>query len=374
MLSELLIRVGLDALGQAEAAFFHEATGLDRSTFYRSGYRVVAGRADIPSRLDTYMVGKAIAHGAASEEAKAAVRARPEATTAAFVYWLGLLGNDASPWFRSVVDDLDAIDDRLARMMPLDRWPAGTYDLGDMSRLGIDYSEDLDVAGVDPWKPGVSKPPLEALKAIRTTFRAQMALSLLAAIDVECGAWSERRSGDDPWRGLSRFAMLLLDADHGAPKRRRPSDPIARLVDFVGAVGHSYRRGRWSLQRSTIDEMGDQANLSGVIEGDGRRYVGNLRKGETRLTGDALRELVASQLGGRLANQDDVAIHVGLLAPYHMATLLLTRLMPPRADAPRHLDRRGWRDAYLRWWRFHAEGRVLPEASRHRPPRWLVDQ
>lgn len=120
--------------------------------------------------------------------------------------------------------------------------------------------------------------------------------------------------------------------------------------------------------------MGAQAELSRAVAGDGARFVQALRSGKHPMTRRAFRTLIHSQFwtpDTPASLLDDAA---DLLEPYLVAAHLLTLLMPDHFNAKGHLDRTGWRDAYLGWWARHAD-RYPPSVplGGADPPDWLLD-
>ena len=120
--------------------------------------------------------------------------------------------------------------------------------------------------------------------------------------------------------------------------------------------------------------MGAQAEMSGAVTGDGARFVKALRSSEHPMTRSAFRTLVRSQLltpGTPSGVLDGAADR---LEPYLVAGHLMTLLMPDHPEAKGHLDRTGWREAYLGWWARLADRYPPPEpSSSTAPPAWLLN-
>ncbi len=124
----------------------------------------------------------------------------------------------------------------------------------------------------------------------------------------------------------------------------------------------------------TIAEMGAQVELSGTRNGERDRFIRGLRSGKDPLSRVKFRTLVHSQLWTPEASTADLDAHADLLDAYLVAALLQSLLMPDHPTATGHLDRTGWRQAYLGWWERHKH-RYPPPASPAGPPppSWLIN-
>src|SRR5690606_25864639 len=100
--------------------------------------------------------------------------------------------------------------------------------------------------------------------------------------------------------------------------------------------------------------------------------VRGLRGGKHPMTRAASHLLVRSQLTtGRI---DMVALQAmeDSLEPYVVAAHLLELLMAPHKRARGHLDRFGWRAAYLNWWeRAAVDYPPTQQLDGDPPPSWL---
>ena len=150
--------------------------------------------------------------------------------------------------------------------------------------------------------------------------------------------------------------------------------PTARLVDFIGAVGHYLREGSWPERPLPIADMGTQADLSGTRLGEGDRFVRGLRSGKAQLTLKSFRTLVHTQLWTPKAKASDLDDQADLLETYLVAALLLSLLLPDHPTTAGHIDRTDWREAYLGWWERHRYRYPPPAPSTGPlPPAWLID-
>jgi hypothetical protein len=376
VLFPLLIDVLHDLVGLAPASLFEQVTGVGRMTFQRGrGYATLLGprRYEIEQHRDAWLLASMRSRGLTEQEAAEALASIPQGLAAQAIHGLGLLDPNSSEMIRSLATRFDAADLWLCKLADADDLHGLAHELGPRSPLGRAYCAPLDVSGLDSLPPGVDASEA-ALVRLLLTRRAHMALSLLAAVDHEMSRWNARIVGWDAWAGKSRFAMLLSEPAPGAGRRVRPADPFARLVDFIGAVGHRVRRGCWPDAVPTIIEMGCQAELVDVVAGDGARFIRKLRTGTPPITQAAFRRFVRSQIAeDRHTPRGETQLHGDLLAPYLFAAHLFTRLMPALDGKPAYRDRTGWRQAYLAWWQRHAEAcppSAAPAADR--PPAWLL--
>ncbi|WP_420007588.1 hypothetical protein [Xanthomonas sacchari] len=373
VLSALHLEVNRLLAGMAPAAFLEHATGLSHMTFRRGrGYAaLMAKREQVEAHADSLRLQTLQKRGITDVEIKGFKENMPKGHSAIMLYGMGLLDERSAPATRELVAMLDASDERLCRLADTDT-PGFLAEIGPESELGPAYCAPLAVAGI---RGPVSDPtaPQRTTVDLALTRRAHMALSFLAAVDHEIGHWIARSKLPDAMAGLPRFGVLL--ARPGPPSRRRhtPADPAARLVDFIGAVGHYERTGEWPERPLTIAEMGAQTELSGRRLGMGDRFIRRLRSGKDLLSHSTFKTLVHTQLWTPKAKPADLDDSADLLEPYLIAALLLRLLMPDHPNAIGHLDRTGWRESYLGWWERHRHR--YPASAPPRgvlPPSWLI--
>ena len=374
MLFALHIQVAHKLVGMSPASFFEHATGLSRMTYQRGrGYAaMIASREQVEAHTDSLLLRMMQKRGATDTELQGFKAGMPSGISALMVYGMGLLDEGCAPATRELVEQFDASDLRLCRLRDSD--VAGFFaELGPESALGADYCTTLRVSGF-------RCPPLEltdnerAMLKVALTRRAHMAMSFLAAVDHEIGRWNGRVAGYDVMGGRPRFGVLLANPEPRLRTRLQPEDPVARLVDFIGTAGHRVRTGDWPKAAPTIVEMGAQAELSGAVAGDGARFVRALRNGKHPMTRSNYRTLIQSQFWTPDTPSSLLKEAAELLEPYLVAAHLLTLLMPDHPEAKGHLDRTGWRDAYLGWWKRHADRYPPPLPSGGAgPPEWLFN-
>lgn len=373
MLFALHMEVARRLVGKSPASFFESVTGLNRMNYQRGrSYEAVVASLDrVKAHADTVLEKKLKKRHATDAEIQQIKAEMPNGASALAVYGMGLLGEECTAATRDILESLDASDMRLCMARGGD--PEGlAVEIGSSSDLGSDYCAPLEVAGLRSPSFGSSEEERAAMHFLLKR-RAHMALSFLAAVDHETGQWNRRTIGSDVMNGRPRFAVLLAESVAGSSERQRPMDPIACLVDFIGAAGHRVRTGEWPRAVPSLVKMGERVELSAASDGDGSRFVRGLRSGKHPMTRAAFRTLVRSQLWGPGAPSDVLDCAADLLEPYLVAAHTLTLLMPERPEVKGHLDRAGWREAYLSWWERHACRYPPPKPSQSDPPpAWLL--
>lgn len=374
MLFALHIEVAHKLVGMAPAAFFEYATGLNHMNYRRGrGYTAfMAKREQVEAHSDSLLLRMLQKRGVPDAEFQGFKEEIPQGHSAIMLYGLGLLNEHTSPPTRELVAMFDASDKRLCQLSDTD--VSGFFDeIGPQSELGPAYCATLAVAGI-------RGPTLELTAPERAAFnlalnrRANMALSFLAAVDHEIGHWIGRTGVPDALAGLPRFVVLLAPPGPTHRRRHTPADPTARLVDFIGAVGYYLREGSWPKRPLPIADMGIHADLSGTRLGEGDRFVRGLRSGKAQLTRKSFRTLVHTQLWTPKAKASDLDDQADLLETYLVAALLLSLLLPDHPTTAGHMDRTGWREAYLGWWERHRHRYPPPAPSTGPPPpAWLID-
>lgn len=350
MLFALHIEVAHKLVGMSPASFFERTTGISHMTYRRGrGYGALAAHfeaADGPvDSLLLRMMRNRRMRNAESQLSRAGI---PDGISGQMVYGMGLLDHRSAPATRELMAQFDASDRRLCSLSDVDV-EGFLAEISPNSELGADYCAPLDGSGFR-CQPLELTEPEQAIYRLALTRRAHMALSFLAAVDHEMGRSTRQLASLDAMAGQPRVAVLLTPPEPQLRQRYQPNDPIARLVDLLGAIGHRVRTGSWPKEIPSIAEMGSRVELSGAKAGDGARYVRGLRSGKHPMTRSAFRALIHSQLSSpdiTNAFLDDAADR---LEPYLVAAHLLTLLIPDYPKATGHLDRAGWREAYLGWW------------------------
>ena len=380
MLYPLLIQLVHDLTGMSPATLYQEITGFSRSTYRRDAYAALIGprRVSFEKHRDEWSISHAIRAGATRSEAEAELAAIPDGIASQLVHGLGLMDENCTPHIRILVTKLDEADLRVIQLAEAIDLTGLNQELGALGSLGPNYCQVLPVTGIgllpSEHQPGGIGSPLKAF----LHRRANMALSLLAAIDLEIGHWNERVWGADPFSGRARFACLLSAPHKTRGLRSAPRGPYSRLVDLIGTMGDRVRNGHWPERPPTIAAMGAYAERNRAVAGNGERFIRNLRNGKTNFTNHAFRQLLQSQLAQRETDRRNMsappafADGAGLLKQYLIAAHLFSYLMPPDVASPPERDRTGWRDAYLAWWQTHSLAwGPTAELSGPKPPPWL---
>lgn len=380
MLYPLLIQLVHDLTGLSPAALYEEITGFSRSTYRRGAYEALIGRrrASFEKHRDERFISNAIRAGATRSEAEADLAATPDGIASQLVHSLGLLDENCTSHIRTLVTNLDEADLRAIQLAEAMDLEGLNRELSALGSLGPNYSQVLSVTGIGLLPSEHSPGGIDrALRAFLHR-RANMALSLLAAIDLEIGHWNERVWGGDPFSGRARFACLLSAPRKTGGLRSAPRGPYSRLVDLIGTMGERVRSGNWPERPPTISAMGTYAERNRAVAGNGERFIRNLRNGKTKFTNHAFRQLLQSQLAQKETDQRNIsskpalADGAGLLKQYLIAAHLFSYLMPSDVASPTERDRTGWRDAYLARWRTHSlVWGPTAELPGPKPPLWL---
>lgn len=237
MLFSLLIQVSHDLWGLSPATLFQQVTGVSGMTFRRGrGYAALMGpnRDEILRHRDAWLMETSMSRGATADEAAEELANLPDGIAAQVVYGLGLLGESCSPALRQLVRSLDDADVRACRLADKDDIEGFIRELGPSCLLGSDYSAPLEASGIKCLAEGAG--PAEAhLWEIAMTRRAHMALSLLAAIDIEMSRWNERVFRADP---CARVLKLGLDCSRCCSTDHPPSSGLRRRA-------HGHCRDPW---------------------------------------------------------------------------------------------------------------------------------
>ncbi len=356
------------------------ATGLTEQALRRSFELPVRNkvRLRVLDHVRRYQTGVLARAGFDTDDIDAILAAKPEADGfGSLIYWILLPSPgecldtmELASHFDAVEKSFDALT--CAHQDPEVAWHRALRP----SMLDPAYFAPVAAAGMPAWpEPSETghKPALVRWAHVST----HIVLSLLAALDHEVSA---RVFGTGNGRAL--FALLIADPASGAGRRSGANAPIARLVDFIAALGIRIEKNAWPPRRPGPKIIAARwGEAAGDADGDVERRVGNLRNSHTRMTMPEFTRYARSQLS--MLPNDDRSAMVQFLAPMLLAAHTLPLLMPAYVKTTSiagvsrrtgRYDTSGWRDAYLLWWRFHAESRGLPlapEAGRETPD-WLV--
>ena len=210
--------------------------------------------------------------------------------------------------------------------------------------------------------------------------RANMALSFLALLDHEMLAYRRRLGITHPVFQQSLFATLLTPPPKRQGARSKNNDPVARLVDLIGWLQAHYNGRPQGRAPLSLKELAAQVERSGAHDGDAARYVRGLRNGEIKMSSPALRAFISTQLGGTCVPTNELYRTAATMDCFLYAAHMFSLLMPDHLTTAGHLDRTGWRDAYLGWWDYHrpyfqpiTPAEPAPGRRNDQPPKWLVD-
>lgn len=375
ILAPISIRLEAELQGFALPRLFEEVTGIGHMNFRRRGFApLLDSDRDIRAAQKAWLVRNLKGWNLPSGEADAFLEQAPEGVAARMAFALGMLSPTSC--VGPLIEALDRSDARL-----FDAYEQGDearlqHELGPESELGEAYCAPLDVAGFDAT---AMRGPLTTDNVVARIHirRAHMLMALLAGLDHEWVRLREERLGSGDWTGRSQFAALLLPASPGPARvREKHEDPFARLVDLIGAVGHVVHHGKWPTSPPSIKDIAGRVDVSTARAEatDSERYVRTLRSGESPMTLANFRLFARTQCWKGEKDEEtplDVAM---VLLPHLLAAHVFSLLMPERAEKPRHRDRRGWREAYLGWWRRVGDALGQPTSPEsERVPKWLFE-
>jgi hypothetical protein len=303
-------------------------------------------------------------------EAEAGSRARglPSGLLEGAMYQLGYFSDELHPHGLAELRRLDEVDARISQFFDdRDIEGLGAW-LGSSSGPDERLYKPVIAAGVLPWPSGDAALPVDYIGAQLANVGTHMLLSFLAVMDHEI----KPVLCTPDWDGYSLIATLLAPPERSSA-RRSVDSPIARLVDLTAASAMSDAKARLPELRPTPSEVAKW------IAGRGRggeafdQRLHRWRTEDAKLTGGAFKALVHAMRLESAGPIQTVEAKARMAFPLLVAAHLLSILMP-RFEGRRHHDRRGWREAYLEWWEFHAVARGVPHKSvgTAGPPAWLT--
>lgn len=325
-------------------------------------------RAAALQNIQTVLTDALVEGGLDRAEAERRARELPSGLLEGAMYQLGYFSDLLHPQGLAELRRLDEGDTRIGRFLDarnfagLGEWLRSSGELDD--RLG----RPLIAAGLPPWPSDDVAISPDATVARLANVCGQMLLSFLAVMDhaikpVLCTS---------DWDGYSLIATLLAPPEM-SNGRRTIDSPIARLVDLISASAMSDGQARMSDRRPTPSDVFKwlASHGHGIEAFDERLH--RLRNEDARLTGGAFKAFVRTVRLKGAAPHQTVEMEARMAFPLLLAAHLLSALMP-RFKGSIHHDRRGWREAYLNWWEFHAVARgVLREPIETAgPPAWLT--
>lgn len=320
------------------------------------------------THAEAWLRGRLLKAGLTDVEAQQLLVERPSGVLEALLYWM-FGGSALEPATRRAIRELEELDAQLFALAAARDVEAIVAWLRVEALHRPNLFAVVDAAGC-PEAPGADLEPLAEVQVRLAHLGANMLLSLLAVIDHEVAP----RIATEQWAGYSLLATLLAPDD-----ARGVCSPIALMVDLVLAVGLASVNGELPAERP--QPLAVERRLAGRrLPGRKRttsttaRVINSLRRREKRLDRRALRSLMLDTKLKSAGPGQTVAQEANMLIPVLAAAHLFMGLMPTPGGKKAHPDRRGWRAAYLRWWRWHAEARGLPIAATGDlgPPAWLT--
>lgn len=304
------------------------------------------------------------------DEAEAGSRARglPNGLLEGAMYQLGYFSDGLHPHGLAELRRLDEVDVRISQFLDVrDIKGLGEW-LGSSGGLYDRLRKPVTAAGVSPWPSGDAALSIDDIAAQLASVYVQMLLSFLAVMDHEI----KPVLCTSDWDGYSLIATLLAPPET-SNARRSVDSPIARLVDLMAASAMSDAKARLSGRRPTPSEVAKWIAGRGCGGEAFDERLHRLRAEDARLTGGAFKAFVHAVRPESADPSQTVEIEARMAFPLLVAAHLLSILMP-RFNGSRHHDRRGWREAYLDWWEFHAVARGVPHESVGSigPPTWLT--
>lgn len=306
--------------------------------------------------------------GVDAEEADRLVDGQPDGLVQNYLYWLVYQDKPFHPSSPEIAHRYDLIDERLSVLSDARDVEGLWKALCDKDLIEDELRRPLPAAGIPEWPSGQEQPSAEAVSARLAHLYGHMVLSLLAVMDHEL----RPQIATAEWEGRSLVALLLAPP---APRAKRMTlqSPVALLVDLVAAMGIGSVQSQWPAKRPTPTVVGNHMRKRRVGGSDPKRYIDSLRSGHAKLDINSFRRLVRNVKPRPAGAGQTVDEEARMLMPLLVAAHLLTMVMP-RVVGSRHHDRRGWREAYLEWWKTHAVARGLrcqPHVDPG-PPRWLT--
>lgn len=312
---------------------------------------------------EAWLWGRLQDYGLTDAEAQQLMAKRPAGLLEGLLHWM-FGGNPLNPASLEVVRELEALNARVFEL-------AAARDIDGMlawfraeSGRRAHLFEPVDAAGCPP-APMADLAPLEEVRVRLGHLAANMLLSLLATIDHEVTA----RVATEQWAGCSLVGALLAPDD-----MRGVYSPVALMVDLVLAAGIAASDGDFPTKRPKALDV--ERRLAGRkrVTGTTARVINSLRRREKKLDRRALRTLMLDTKLRSAGPDQTVAEETDMLIPLLAAAHMLTALMPTPRNKKAHPVRRGWRAAYLCWWRRHAEARGLPTVPTGDPgpPAWVT--
>lgn len=301
-------------------------------------------------------------------EAQRRTQERPEGLLESAIYHLGYFSDGLHPVGLAELRRLDEIDAQIGRFVDARDLEGLWAWLSAVDGIAERLRRPICAAGVPHWPGDAAEPSLENIQARLSTVLVHQLLAFLAVLDHEV----KPVVATPDWGGHSLVGTLI--APPASPcARRQILSPIALLIDLIIASAMADSDGRLPDCRPTPSEVGESMARRGLGGAAFDQRVHRLRSGHATLPGSVFKAFVREvryRPAGPGQTLDDEA---RMVFPLLVAAHLLSLMMPSAPGSPHH-DRRGWREAYLDWWRHHAMARGVPHepSDAAGPPGWVT--
>lgn len=364
LLGDVILEVASQLEGRAASTLMAEIMGVTPQLSRRqNGLPRRARRIDhATAHAEAWLRGRLLDVGLTDTEAQQLLAERPAGVLEGLLYWM-FGASPLGPASREAIRELEALDEQVFALAAARDMDAMLRWLREQAGHRPHLFGNVDAAGCPPG-PRADLAPLEEVRVRLSHLAANMLLSLLAVIDHEV----TQRVATEQWSGCSLLAALLAPDDEPGV-----CSPIALMVDLVLAIGLASIDGAFPAERPQALDV--ERKLAGLkrTTSTTARVINSLRRREKKLDRRALRMLMFDTKLKSAGPGQTVAEEADMLIPVLAAAHLLTTLMPTPSRKKAHPNRRGWRAAYLRWWRMHAEVRGLPTVPTGNPgpPAWV---
>ena len=371
MFSYLFLDLAEAVSGHPRAVLFHRATGFSTETFRKNAGlpRRANAKVRAQKKIGDSLRKQLRASGVTVEDAGRLIAGQPEGVLQLHLYWMVYQDCPHHESSRATAIRYDLIDERLSALVAAGDIDGLSAALTDRDLIGDELRRPLLVSGLPDWPDDHRQGEDPAVRARLQHLYANMLLSFLAILDHEVRPDVTGHS----WVGQSLVALLIAPVTP-VTKRMVLQSPVAFLVDLVGAIGIASVQSKWPASRPTASVIGNHMRKRGLGGSYPARYVNSLRSGHAKLDVKAFRRLFLDVKPRSAGPNQTIETEARMLNPLLIAAHLLTLMMPRVPGAPRHHDRRGWREAYLGWWQFHAavRGSGRPSNPGVGPPKWLT--
>lgn len=365
LLSEIVLEVGSRLEGRAKSVLMAEIYDITPQLSRRQK-GAPRRRRRVENALahgEQWLRGRLLATGLRESDADQLLAERPTGLLEGMLYWM-FGGDPIHLSSQETTRELEALDAKLFELMDARDVESMLAWLREESVRRPHLFAVVEAAGCPP-PPAEGMTLLEELKSRFWHLAANMLLSFLAVLDLEVTP----RVTTKQWAGMSLLATLIAPVEQQGVR-----SPIALFVDLVLAAGMASKEGALPAERPEALQVARWLAARGRPNEGIERRIHSLRGRVSKLDRRALHKLMRDtklKPAGPGQTIDDEAT---MLMPVLAAAHLLTGLMPTTKNTNAHPNRRGWREAYLRWWRTHAEARGLPTvpAGEPGPPAWLT--